>query len=106
MQNKKITNSVEALESKAEKILEDAKEKAEEILLNTKMEAEKILISELPMDLIDTKCHETIKTAMEEANKMKKASSKHCDEIKASADKKIPEVVDHIVDIITGANQA
>lgn len=106
MRNNKITHSVEALESKAEKILEDAKEKSEEILFNAKMEADKILTSELPMHLIDTKCHELIETAMEETTKMKKASSIHCDEIKASADKKITKVVDHIVDIVTGANQA
>jgi len=106
VQNRKITHSVEALESKAEKILEDAKEKSEEILFNAKMEVDTILISELPMDLIDTKCHETIETAMEEATKMKKASSRHCEEIKSSADKKITKVVDHIVDIVTGANQA
>lgn len=104
MQNKKITPSVEALEIKAEKILENAKEKAEEILLNAKMEAKNILISELPMDSIDTKCHETIETAMKEATKMGKSSNRHCDEIKASADKKIPEVANYIVGIITGAN--
>ena len=104
MQDKEIANSVEALESKAEKILEDAREKAEEIRVNAKDKADNILISELPMDSIDTECHEIIQAAMEEAAKMKKSSSKHCDEIKASTDKKIVQVVDHIVDIVTGSD--
>ncbi len=104
MQNKEMAHSVEVLESKAEKILVDAKEKAGKILLNAKAEADKILITELPMDSIDTKCHEIIQTATEEATKMKKSSSKHCDEIKASADKKIIQVVDHIVSIVTGSD--
>ena len=104
MQDKEMAHSVEALESKAEKILGDAKEKAEEIHLNAKAEADKILISELTADSIDTKCHEIIQTATEEATRMKKSSSKHCDEIKASADKKIGQVVDHIVSIVTGSD--
>ena len=104
MHDKKMAHSVEALESKAEKILGDAKEKAEEIHLNAKAEAEKILISELTADSIDTKCHEIIQTATKEATRMKKSSSKHCDEIKASADKKIGLVVDHIVSIVTGSD--
>ena len=104
MHDKKMAHSVEALESKAEKILGDAKEKAEEIHLNAKAEADKILTSELTTASIDTKCHEIIQTATEEATKMKKSSSKHCDEIKASADKKIGQVVDHIVSIVTGSD--
>lgn len=98
-----MAHSVKTLESKAEKILGNAKEKAEEIRLNAKAEANKILISELPMDSIDTKCHEIIQTATEEATKMKKSSSKHCDEIKDSTDKKIVQMVEHIVSIVTGS---
>lgn len=104
MQDEEIAHSVEALENKAEKILGDAKEKAEEIHLNAKAEAQNILMSELPMDSIDTQCHEIIQTATEEATKMKKASSKRCDEIEASADKKLGQVVDHIVSIVTGSD--
>ena len=105
MKNNNITQSVEALENKAEKILEDAKKKAEDIFLHAGIEARNILISEPPADSIDTKCNEIIKEAKIEATKTKNDSNKHCDEIKANADKKIADVIDNIVSIITGANQ-
>ena len=105
MKNNKITQSVEVLESKAEDILEDAKKKAEDILLNAERETRNILTSEPSTDAIDSKCIEIIKEAKTEATKMKNDSSKHCDEIKASADKKIAKVADNIVSIVTGANQ-
>jgi len=104
MRDKEMANSVEALENKVEKILENAREKAEDIRLNAKVEAGNIIMSEIPMDGTDTKCHEIIQTAMEEAIKMKKSSSKHCDEIKANTDKKIVQVVEHIVNIVTGSD--
>ena len=100
MKNNKITESVEALESKAEEILEDSKKKAEDIFLNANIETRNILISEPPTDSIDAKCHEIIKEAKIEATKMKNDSRKHCDEIKTSADKKITGVVDYIVSIV------
>jgi len=58
---KEITNSVEALEVEAEKILEEAKTRASEILLEAREEAKKMLSSPLPLDAVQTECDRTLR---------------------------------------------
>ena len=53
---RKISKSVEDIESEAERILEEARTRANEILLKTKEEAKEILSSQLPMDEVKTEC--------------------------------------------------
>lgn len=106
MQTKEISKSVEDIESQAEKLLEKARTRANEILLKAKEKAKDILSSQLPMDETETKCHEIIQTAKVEADEKGQDSKKKASKIRASASKKIKEVVERMVNIVTGAKMA
>ncbi|GAI37681.1 unnamed protein product [marine sediment metagenome] len=58
MSIRKISKSVEDIESEAERILEEARTRANEILLKAKEEAKEILSSQLPMNEVKTECQE------------------------------------------------
>ena len=64
----KITDSVEAIEVEAEKILGEARTKANEIILEAKAEAQRMLSSPLPLDEIKTECDRIVSKARAEAD--------------------------------------
>lgn len=97
-----ITNSVEALEAKAEKMLAEAKTRANEILLKAKEEAKKMLSSQLPLDEVKTECNEIVGKAEAEANKKITDSEKKAAEININADKKVKEITGLVVSIVRG----
>jgi len=99
---KEISRSVEAIESEAKKILEEAKATANEILFKTREEAKEILSAQMPMDEVETECQEIVRKANVEAAKKDKEAAHKASEIRANADKKIDETVKYIVDIIIG----
>jgi len=98
-----VTSSVETIEVEAEKILESARSRANEILLKAKEEAKKISSSELSMDEVKTECESIIGKAREEANKKTEASLLESSEVRARAEEKVGEIVERIVNIVTGA---
>ncbi len=98
-----VASSVEAIEVEAEKVLESARSRANQILLKAKEEANKISSSDLPMDEVKTECERIIRKAREEANKKTEASLLESSEVRARADEKVGEIVQRIVDIVTGA---
>jgi len=98
-----ITSNVETIEVEAEKILESARSRANEILLKAKEEAKRISSSELPMDEVKTECESIVRKAREEANKKTEASLLESSEVRAHADDKVSEIVERIVNIVTGA---
>lgn len=98
-----VASSVETIEVEAEKILESAKSRANEILLKAKEEANKISSSELPMDEVKTECERIIRKAREEASKKAETSLLESSQVKARADGKVGEIVQRIVDIVTGS---
>ena len=98
-----VTGSVENIEVEAEKILESARSRANGILLKANEEAKKILSSELPIDEVKTECESIIRKAREEANKKIEASLMESSEVRARADEKVGEIVERIVNIVTGA---
>lgn len=102
MSIRKISKSVEDIESEAERILEEARTRANEILLKAKVEAKEILSSQLPMDEVKTECQEIIHNAKVEADKKSKDAANKASEIETNADKKIEGVVERIVNIIIG----
>jgi vacuolar-type H+-ATPase subunit H len=97
-----VASGVEAIEVKAEKILEEARTKANEILLKAKEEARRILSSQLSMDEVKTECDEITHRARLEAEEKIADSEKKASEISINADKKVEGIVDLIVSIITG----
>ena len=98
-----VASGVEAIEVKAEKILEEARTEANEIFLKAKEEARGILFSQLPMDEVKTECDKIINKARLEAKEKIADSEKKASEISINADKKVEGIVDLVVGIITGA---
>ena len=101
---KDIGSSVEATEIEAEKILEEAKAKASEILLKAKEETKTFLSSQLAMDEVKAEYEKIIAKAKVEAEKRIEDSKKKASEVSSKADKKIAEIAEHIVNIVTGGN--
>ena len=99
---KEITHDVEALEVEAEKILEEARTRANQILLEAREEAKKILSSQLPLDEVKTECDNIINKARAEADEKTKDSEKQAAEIGINADKKVKELTELVVNIVTG----
>jgi vacuolar-type H+-ATPase subunit H len=99
---KEITNSVEALEVEAEKILAEARNKASEILLEAKEEATKILSSQLPLDEVKTEYDKIVSKARAEADEKIKDSEKKAAEISINADRKVKELTELVVNIVKG----
>jgi len=99
---KEITNSVEALENEAEKILEKAKTRASEIFLEAREEAKKILSSPLPLDALKTEYDRIVSGARAEADEKIRDSEKRAAEIGINADKKVKGITELVVNIVTG----
>ena len=99
---KEITHDVEALEVEAEKILEEARTRANQILLEAREEAKKILSSQLPLDEVKTEFDNITNKARAEADEKIKDSEKKAAEIGINADKKVKELTELVVNIVTG----
>jgi len=99
---KEITNSVEALEVEAEKILEKAKTRASEIFLEAREEAKRILSSPLSLDAVKTEYDRIVSRATAEADEKIRDSEKRAAEIGINADKKVKEITELVVNIVTG----
>jgi vacuolar-type H+-ATPase subunit H len=99
---KEITNSVEALEGEAEKILEEARTRANQILLETREEAKKMLSSPLTLEVVKTECDKIVSKARTEADEKIKDSEKKAAEIGINADKKVKEITELLVNIVRG----
>jgi len=103
MQKKNISHSVEAIETRADKLLNEARIKADNILLKANKDVDELLNSELLTDEVDARCHDIINKATQEADKKNKAASKQTSGIKVHADKNIEAIVERIVAVVTGA---
>jgi vacuolar-type H+-ATPase subunit H len=102
---KEITSNVEALEAEAQKILAEAKTRASERFLQAREEARKILSSQLPLDEVKIECDKIVSKARAEADKKIKDSEKKAAEISIAADKKVKEITERMVNIVTGRSR-
>ena len=98
-----ITSSVETIEVKAEKTLEEARNRANKIILKAKEEASRILSAEMPMDEVKREREQIISKARQEANREVEKSQKEASKIRTNAGKKMGKITERIVNIITGA---
>ena len=98
-----ITSGMKNIESEAEKILESARSQANETLLNAKEEAGRILSAELPMDEVKAECRQIVHKAKEEAEKIAEDTENKIARIRHDANKKVEEIAERMVSIITGA---
>jgi len=98
-----ITSSVETIEVKAEKTLEEARNRANEIILKAKEEASRIPSAEMPMDKVKREREQIISKARQEANQEVEKSQKEASKIRTTAGKKMGKITERIVNTITGA---
>jgi len=103
MSAEKIGSSVETIEIKAEKMLEEARSRANEIILNAKGEASRILSAEMPMDEVKGEREHILTQARQKADHEVEASKNKAAKIRANATKKIGKITQRIVNIVTGA---
>jgi cell division septum initiation protein DivIVA len=103
MEKTKLSHGVEAMEKEAEKILADARKNADEILSKARIKADKILNSKPDVDDITPQCDKIINDAQVASKKRKDDDAKRIAKIKNTAEKRIDEVVDTILEIVTGA---
>jgi vacuolar-type H+-ATPase subunit H len=99
----KITSSVETIEIKAEKMLEEARSRANEIILKAKEEASRILSAEMPMDEVKREREHILSEARQKTNQEVEESKKKASKIRTNATKKIGKITERIVNIVTGA---
>jgi len=100
--SEKITDTVEAIEVEAEKILQEATTRANGILLEAREEARRILTSPLPLDAARTECDRIVSQARAEADETIKDSEREAAEIGINADKKLEEITKLVVNIVAG----
>ena len=98
----KVTSSIESIEGEAEKLLESARNQANEILLKANEESQKILSAEFSMDDVKAECKDIIEKAKEDAASSVKDSKSRAQDIKAAADKKVEEIVQRMLNTVTG----
>jgi F0F1-type ATP synthase membrane subunit b/b' len=99
---KEIITNVEALDAETERILTEAKTRASEIILEAREEAQKILSSPLPLDAIRTECDTIVSKARAEADRKIRDSEQQAAVIRASADKRVKEIIERVVNIVRG----
>ena len=99
----KITSSVENIEIKAEKMLEEARSRASEIVLKAKEEASRILSAEMPVGEVKKEREHILSEARQKADQGVEASKKEASRIRTNAAKKIGKITERMVNIVTGA---
>lgn len=99
----KITSSIEIIEIKAEKMLEEARSRANEIILKAKEEASRILSAEMPMDEVKREREHILSEARQKTNQEVEESKKKASKIRTNATKKVGKITERIVNIVTGA---
>ena len=102
MSAEKITASVENIEVKAEKVLEEARSRASEIIMKAKDEAGKILAAELSLDEVAKEREQIIKQAEQKAAREIEAAQKRAVAMKEGAGKKTGEIAKRIASVVSG----
>jgi F0F1-type ATP synthase membrane subunit b/b' len=103
MSAEEITDSVETIETEAEKILEEARKQASGIILKARDEAGQIASAELSLKEIGKEQEQTISAARKQADREIEDAKKRAAGIRGTAVKKTGKIVERMVTIVTGA---
>ncbi len=98
-----ISISVEAIESEADKILDEARIKSNDILLKAREEANKIANSGLALNEAEAEKENLIKAAQEEAKRRLDKSKAEASRIKTALGGKEDSIVKQLIEMVTGA---
>ena len=103
MSAEEITDSVENIETEAEKILEKARKQANGIILKAKDKAGQITSAELSLEELEKEKEQTINASQKQANRELEDAKKRAAGIREGAADKTKKIVERIVNIVTGA---
>ena len=98
----KVTSNIENLELEAERSLDAARNKANEILSEANKRSHELLLAELSFDDIKSECQQMIKNAERRSKEEVKIAQKRAADILTGSEKKVDEVIDRMVKLITG----
>ena len=98
----KISVSIEAVESEADKILDEARVKANDILLKAREEANKIVNSSLSLTEVEAEKENIIRAARDEASRKLEKSKVESSRIKTALGGKEDSIVKQLVEMVTG----
>lgn len=101
-----VTTGVQAMEQEAQQLLEDAEARANEIREKARQEASQLLNSELPLEDVQKECDETISEARERADAEVARTEKQASDIRENARKRVQEIAQHLVNVVTGVESA
>lgn len=101
-----ITGSVQAMETEAARVLEEAKAKASDILQKAREEARSMASAELPLDDVKAEAKKIVSDAEKKAGTDMKQADKEAEEIKSKTAGKTEEYAKQMVGIVTGEKAA
>ncbi|OGN88372.1 MAG: hypothetical protein A2158_01785 [Chloroflexi bacterium RBG_13_46_14] len=100
---KNVTSNIENLEIEAEKSLDAARAKANEILAEANKKNQELLSSPLSFDDVKAEGQKIIEKADKEAEEEVNKAKKQAEVIRSGNVKKVDEIIDRMVKLVTGA---
>ncbi len=101
-----ITGSVQAMETEAARVLDEAKAKASDILQKAREEARSMTSADLPLDDAKAEAERIVKDAKQTADADMKKAEKEAEDIRSKTAGKTDDYAKQIVTIVTGEKAA
>jgi len=97
-----IIGTIEEIEAKAEKVLEDAMAKAAAAILASKAKIGEIQSEALPVGDVKKECEQIVDGAEKQADKIIEEAKKKAEDIKKAVAKKVDKIVTKVANTIVG----
>ena len=97
-----IMGTIEEIEARAEKVLDDARAKAATAILSAKAKIGEIQSEALPVGDVKKECEQIVSEAEKEAEKIIEAAKKKAEDIKKAVAKKADKIVTKVANTIVG----
>ena len=101
-----ITGGVQAMETEAARVLDEARARASDIVQKARDESRKMANAELPLDNVKAECASIVEEASRKAEHDVKEAEQQAADIKSSAGKKADQYAKTIVSIVIGEKAA
>jgi len=101
-----ITGGVQAMETEAARVLDEAKAKASDILQNARNESRKLASADLPLDDVKSECIKIVEEAKLKAAAETKEAGENATKIRANASSKVDQYSKMMVSIVIGEKTA
>ncbi len=101
-----ITGSVQAMETEAARVLEEAKAKASDILQKAREDARSMASAELPLDDVKEEAARIVKDAEQKASAAMQQAEKDAADIRSTATGRTDEYAKQMLSIVVGEKAA